>query len=238
MTQPIKSEKPAPSFIALGYIPRAAALMTGRHSAYSDAVYWLKTILPIMAALLLLAISIWPNLIENENRFQLSTNQLAEDAPQASVIVGPKYIGTTGSGLNYTVKASHAAPSLENTDAINLKNLRIDVKAQNDTAMTMTANRATYWRTRNGMAAEGDITVKTNQNHTMRAKTAYADFGRSVVWSDAPISGEGPNGTFKADGFEITQDGSQVLLRGKVDLSLIPSHKPGHKSIIRKHDKK
>ncbi len=205
------------------YTPRVQVLMGGNN--YSEIVYWLKIVLPALAVAILLAITVWPNLIENENRFRLSAENVMEEAPQASLIVGPRYTGTTNNGLSYTIRAAAAAPSPENANAINLKNLQIDIKSENATTIFVSANRSTYWRNRHGLSTQGDIMIRTTSGYEIKTDAAYADFAQGILWSDRAITGKSPQGSFTAAGFEAKDDGNQVILHGKVKLNLLPKGK-------------
>ncbi len=197
-------------------------ILVGKNN-YSDRVYWLKMILPAMAVAILLAISVWPNLVENETRFRITADNVADKAPQSSMIVGPNYVGNNGNGLVYNIKAAAAAPSPENFQAINLTNLQVNVKFENAQTLTIAADRSTYWRNRHGMATQGNIVIKTNQGHEIRTNAAYADFAQGIVWSDANVTGQSQQGWFTSQGFEAAQDGDRVVLRGKVKLNLLPT---------------
>ncbi|TAH37772.1 MAG: LPS export ABC transporter periplasmic protein LptC [Alphaproteobacteria bacterium] len=227
MARPLK-QKPASKTAGqkparFEYTPRAQVLLGGSH--YSEIVYWLKIVLPALAVAILLTITVWPNLIENENRFSLTTENVMEEAPQASLIVGPRYTGTTNNGLSYTIRAAAAAPSPENANAINLKDLKIDIQSQNNTTIFVSANKSTYWRNRHGMSTQGDIVIRTNSGYEIKSDVAYADFAQGILWSDSAISGRSPQGSFTASGFEAKDDGNQVILRGKVKVNLLPKGK-------------
>ena len=219
-TPPSSPAKPAPRF---EYAPRAEILFGGEiKNIYSQAVYWLKITLPALAVALLLMIMVWPNFNNGDSKFRITDQDVAVGAPTASTIVGPRYVGSNDDGLNYSIKAAAAAPVADQPNAINLKNLTVDVTFKTGMTAHMTAERATYWRDRNGMVAQGYIRVTTNNDHTIDADIVYSDFAKGMIWSDRKITGRSITGDFTADGFETDKTANRIKLNGRVKMRLQP----------------
>ncbi len=203
------------------FAPRAQLLMGDSLRRYSSAVQKMKYILPALALGVLLALMIWPQLFGSDNHFTLNSDQALQQAPQSSVIMGPRYVGNNGRGLRYNIQAATAKPAPDQPQAVNLDRLRIESQSD-DKAMRLVADRATYWRDRNGLAAQGNIELVTTAGQTIQTDQAYADFKAGTIWGNAPISGESAQGNFQGQGFEAAQNGNYFKLSGKVKLSLQP----------------
>lgn len=215
--------KAAKSSGRFDYTPRAEILFGDEFkNIYSQTVFWLKIILPAFAVALVLMIMVWPNFNASDNKFRISGDEMAATAPMASVIVGPRYVGSNDDGLNYSIRADAAAPVADEPNAINLKNLNIDVTFKTGMTAHMTAERATYWRNRNGMVAQGKIRVTTNDDHVIDADIVYADFAKGMIWSDRAVTGRSLTGDFAAEGFETDKTANRIKLSGRVKMHLQP----------------
>lgn len=205
------------------YTPRAVSeIGLEIKNVYSRVVFWLKIILPAMAVALLLMIMVWPKVDSDSSHFHLEPQNVAKEAPTSSVIVGPRYVGSTGNGVTYSIRADAAAPAPSDPNAINLQKLQIDLSLQNMDTVHLNADRATYWRDRNGMTAHGNIYVQTAEDQEIFTETAYADFAKGIIWGEAPISGRSPNGQFTAQGFEAAPDSGMIKLKGRTQMTLQP----------------
>lgn len=217
----IKAKRPPLQTLRYEYVPRAQLLLGDNLGRYSEIVYRLKLVLPILALGVLVALWVWPQLFGNDSRFTLSGESIAQQAPEASVINGPRYVGNNGSGLRYNIQAKTAKPVPNEPQAINLDQLRIESQTDGK-AMLLTANRATYWRDRNGLSAEGKIELTTANGQSLQTEQAFADFKAGTVWGEQAISGQSPQGSFSGQGFTAAQNGAYVKLNGRVRLQLNP----------------
>lgn len=202
-------------------LPRAQMIFGDSLARYSDTVYRLKLILPGLALLVLLSLMVWPQLMDSDNRFTLGGDNIAAQAPAASVIIGPRYVGNNGQGLAYHIAAKTARPDATNPQAVNLDQLSITVE-KGESRLDLVADRATYWRDRNGIAAQGDIVLRGQDGQSIRTNAAFADFKAATIWGDSDVVGQTHTGTFSGQGFIARQDGSKIELRGQVRVSLLP----------------
>ena len=189
---------------------------------YSAWVYWLKRILPAIAVSLLLLLTVWPSLMQNDKSFRIEASDVAQTAQQTSLIVGPRYMGVTSDNRPYTVAASAAAPVAGQPMAVNLSKLQVDVTISEELKLLLKADRATYWRDRNGMVVSGNVTVTSSTGYEIRANHIYADFASGMIWNDTPIIGQSPLGQFYAQGFRAKSNGDNIELLGQSRIFLKP----------------
>lgn len=189
---------------------------------YSTWVYWLKRILPGIAVGLILLLMVWPNFIKNDSRFRIETSDVVQTANQTSMIVGPRYMGVTADNRPYVVSAAAAAPVPNNAMAVNLTTLVVEIDLNANLKLLLHADRATYWRDKNGMVVSGNVTVRSNTGYEIRANHVYANFADNLIWTDSPVIGNSPLGQFYSQGFKAKADGEEVELLGKTRLFLLP----------------
>jgi lipopolysaccharide export system protein LptC len=169
-----------------------------------------KLALPALAACLLAAVALWPELT--------GTNQLGESArpgqPQVASgqILDARYRGVDEAGRRYTITAATATQN--GGDLVNLVEPKGDIGGAVGPWLFGEARQGVFDRTRRQLDLSGDVTLYRSDGTILTTDTATMDLANGVAVSDDRVHVEGPFGTLDAQGFAASDGGKVVRFTG------------------------
>jgi lipopolysaccharide export system protein LptC len=165
-----------------------------------------KLALPALAACLLAAVALWPELT--------GTNRLGEPVrpgqPQVASgqILDASYRGIDEAGRRYTVTATAATQN--GGDLVNLVEPKGDIGGAIGTWLYSQSRTGVFDRARRQLDLSGDVMLYRSDGTILTTDTATMDLAHGVAVGDDRVHVEGPFGTLDAQGFAAS-DGGQVV---------------------------
>jgi lipopolysaccharide export system protein LptC len=187
---------------------------------HSQAVSWLKTLLPAAAVLLLVALVIAPNL-----RLGAATDRVIyHTVPGAgeaalSTMRNAQYHGTDQHGQPFTLTAAQANEG--GADAIVLAQPEGDITLTSGAWLMLKSDTGLFDQKTQTLKLHGNVTLYRNDGTTMTAPDAAIDLHAGNAASQSPVAAQGPFGSLNAThGFSLTDRGADVVFNGPVILTL------------------
>ncbi|WP_297370538.1 LPS export ABC transporter periplasmic protein LptC [Acidocella sp.] len=186
----------------------------------SQRVAWAKKLLPVAAALLLVALVIVPSLRlgpdSNRVSYQVSDGS---GPPPTSKLLGATYHGTDQQGNPFTVTADTAIQSQSNL--VTLTNPEGDISLKSGTWLMLKAQSGLYHQDTSQLELTGNVTLYRNDGTTMTTSAATLDLHAGIAQGSAQVQAQGPFGKLTAqNGFEVVDRGTGISFKGPVDLTL------------------
>jgi lipopolysaccharide export system protein LptC len=124
--------------------------------------------------------------------------------------------GLDSEGSPYVIRAESAERLDDNADVIELAFPQLDFTAEQTASSVVRADRGVYDQVASTLDLHDGVSFRTDTGYVFKTEQArvYVDEGR--VAGEKMILGEGPTGSIRAQGFEITDDGDRVIFSGEV----------------------
>jgi lipopolysaccharide export system protein LptC len=195
----------------------AGAALVRRHTR---RVAVLKRVLPAIGVSLLLLVAIWPRLVPMWERMRVSFPAIDLRDAQQLRMINPRYSGTDRAGRPFVVTAASGRQIPDRQDLMSLQAPHAEIRMQSGAEITVTAISAVYQSQANVVDMFGDVTV-THQNGTrFLTQSARVNVAQNAAEGSDPVSGQGPAGAVKAQGFRILDKGDTVIFTGRSEAVL------------------
>ncbi len=201
---------------------RARAALPG--GAWDRFVAVIKIALPAAAALLLVAILVWPLTSAREFSFLLAKDKvmMSKERLRTDTAV---YRGRTAAGEPFTIHAAGAVQRSSAVPVIELNALTAQVQ-MTDGPAEVTAPGGRYEIDHDLLVVAGPVRMRGANGYSLDGDEVRVSLLDHSVATDRPVSGTLPLGTFRANTLRADIDGKRVMLGGGTHLHIIPgSHR-------------
>ena len=209
--------------------PRSAARLprlSGR-SGYSLFVGFLKFLLPALAVGLVLLIIAWPNISLDGDGLHIGLSDLMPKQADSLSMINARFTGLDENNRPYSITADVASQAGAEGDLIELQTPKADITLQDGTWLALTADAGRYDRENETIDLWGDVNLFHDDGFEASTAAAHLDLNAGAAEGSAPVTGHGPTGTLKAEGFRILDRGGRVLFTGQSRLVLFPGADEG-----------
>ena len=189
---------------------------------YSRFVGMMKLLLPLSAAVLILAVVAWPYLAGRDDGIPLSFATIGMGLDESVFVTNARYMGADDKNQPYTLTAELAAQDDSDPDIIRLTKPKADILLNEGTWLVLTADSGTLLRASEQLSLEGAVSIFSDIGYEFRTESAKIDLGASRAYGDAPIEGQGPFGVLNADSFRLDGKGHVIYFEGRVRMTLYP----------------
>ncbi|MDD2876104.1 MAG: LPS export ABC transporter periplasmic protein LptC [Acidiphilium sp.] len=231
--QPEKPTKPASPrsldsiFASLTQTRDAQRALLGRHRR---AVSIFKFVLPALAALLITALAVFPNLRGGGGigRISYKKQSTATGTPLSRMSVA-QYRGVDTQGEKFTITANRVIQVSQ--DRLNLLAPKGDLTTNSGNWMMLNARHGLYHQNSQLLDLAGKVTLYRQDGTILHTSRAAIDIKGGTATGSDPVKAFGPFGTLHAqDGFLATHRGTDILFKGKsrvvLDQLAIPAATP------------
>ncbi len=199
---------------------------------HSRRVRWLKTVLPTVAVVGILAFVGWSYL--SIPAIEGVSADGAAIADGKLVMANPKLDGHTKDNLPYTMTAARAIQDASKTGSILLEDIdaRLPIDAKN-TANVVAAS-GIYDNEKNTLKIDSDIKVTTTDGMVASFKSADVDMAAGSLSTQEPVKISLNRTQIEADTMSVTENGKVMVFERRVRVNISPE--PGAKSTARSGD--
>ncbi len=173
--------------------------------------------LPAAALVLLCLLMFWQELEGKEGR--LSFRRGPGIVAEALQITAPLYQGLDEANRPYTVTARLARQqpgAVEpGAEIVDLEAPRADITLTDGAWLLIESRDGVYDRGRNWLDLAGDVTVFHDNGTRFRSDTAAVDLTAGSARGDRPTEAQGPFGTIRSEGFELSERGAVMVFTGR-----------------------
>lgn len=183
----------------------------GRYSRFVALMRWA---LPAAAVIMLLLLLVWPN--PNGDVRSLPTTTMSQRE-----MTNLRYSGLNAKGEPMVVTASRATQVGDMQQAIDLENVKGELTRANGGWVRLESAAGQYDQKNNKVVLTGQVHLTDNDGYDVTTEKAEISLENPAqAWGDQPVTGAGPQGNIRANGFRITDEGKTVMFTGRSRLVL------------------
>jgi lipopolysaccharide export system protein LptC len=171
----------------------------------------MKRALPVVALALLCSIALWPEINRDTARARL-TFQRAGLEVQSGQVVDAHYNGADERGRPYTMTAATARQS--GPERIDLVEPKADIQLESGSWLMVQAHKGVFIQHSNQLDLSDDVTLYRDDGTTLRTESAAIDLRQGAAAGADMVHVEGPFGTMDAQGFTLTDRGTNIRFTG------------------------
>ncbi len=184
-------------------------------SRYSRFVVLMRWAMPAAAVLMLLLLLVWPN-----------ANGDVRELPKATSVgqremTNLRYTGLNAKGEPMVVTASRAIQMGDMNAPIDLQAVKGELTRSGGGWARLESNSGQYDQKANRVLLTGQVHITDDAGYDIVTETAEIDLNSPAqAWGQQPVTGKGPQGNIRANGFRITDEGKTVVFTGRSRLVL------------------
>jgi lipopolysaccharide export system protein LptC len=211
--------------ITSGYDWSARARTTAQEAQrYSRFVARMKRILALCAFLIIAAVLAFFFVQRMPRQLQMSYERLGR-VENDLAMMKPRLSGSDSKGNPYVITADMAVQDAHDPKKASLKNMEADLALDRDNWLNARAKTGLVNMTTGQLELSGGIDVYTATGYELHSNSASANLKQSVIHGHETVTGQGPDGTLRADRFHADRATNILTLSGHVQMTLFGTKK-------------
>ncbi len=191
---------------------------------YSRFVTLMKRVLSLGAFLIIAAVLAFFFVARQPRQLQLAYESMGRVQNDLSMMK-PRLTGTDTKGNPYVITADIAVQDAHNSKKATLKNLQADLSLDRGNWLNASARAGMVDMTTGQLELKDGISVFSANGYELHSNSASANLKQSVIHGHETVTGQGPDGTLRADQFHADRATGLLTLTGHVQMSLIGTKK-------------
>jgi lipopolysaccharide export system protein LptC len=191
---------------------------------YSRFVHLMKRLLSLGAFLIIAAVLAFFFVQRLPRQLQMSYERLGH-VENDLAMMKPRLTGADSKGNPYVITADIAVQDAHNNKKASLKNLEADLALDSKNWLNARARTGMVDMTSGQLELRDGIDVFTATGYELHSKSASANLKQNVIHGHEPVTGQGPNGTLRADEFHADRATDILTLSGHVQMTLFGTKK-------------
>jgi LPS export ABC transporter protein LptC len=199
-------------------------------------VYFLRTFLPGLAILGLIAVTLWPT-INNFRQEQMAKYSLthariesmaltspAAGQPVQLQVNKPEFTGRDTEGRPYVVTAAKVLQGLQLDSPMTLDKPQavLTLNEQSHEAATLQGTTGVYDPQKKTLSLTGNVALIHSDGYTLNMQDLFIDLPNGTSSTKTPVTGVGPTGQISGESMELLDKGNHIILHGKSKVVLTP----------------
>jgi lipopolysaccharide export system protein LptC len=193
-----------------------------RHTRFVQRTKWT---LPAIAAALLLLVGVWPEFGSVFQRMRFGGAHIDLSEARKLRMVNPRYTGTDRQGRPYYLTAAAATQVPHSNDLVTLDAPKADLTTGSGNWVEISGDAGTYQTQPQLLDLHGNVLLYQDRGNEFHTDSARIDVLHGTAQGNDAVTGQGPFGHVKAQGFTIYNHGDIVVFNGKTNLTLLPRAK-------------
>ena len=192
--------------------------ITGSVARYTRLVVLSRKLLWAMIALMI-GVVIWTATGKEESagsRLVFSNVKINENLENE--MINPHYQGLDAKNKPYTVIADKAVQ--KDKDLVVLHNIRADMQQDKGAWLALNAGSGELNIATQKLWLMDGVNMFYEGGYEMQTSKAFIDISAGTAYGEDPVTGQGPLGTLKAKGFEVSGRGEVIRFKGSVKLKI------------------
>jgi lipopolysaccharide export system protein LptC len=132
----------------------------------------------------------------------------------------PRLSGSDSKGSPYVITADRAVQDAHNPKKATLQNLEADLSLDKGDWINARAKAGMVDMTTGQLELYDGIDVYTATGYELHSSSASANLKQSMIHGHEPVTGQGPDGTLRADQFHADRNTEILTLSGHVQMTL------------------
>jgi lipopolysaccharide export system protein LptC len=155
---------------------------------------------------------------------QMSYEQLGRIKNDLTM-VKPRLTGVDSKGSPFVITADTAVQDAHNVKKASLQNMEADLTLDKHNWLNARARYGMIDMASGQLELTGGIDVFTATGYELHSHSASANLKQSVIHGHEPVTGQGPQGTLRADEFHADRATDILTLTGHVQMTLFGTKK-------------
>jgi lipopolysaccharide export system protein LptC len=189
---------------------------------YSRFVQMMKVLLPVVAALLIILILVWPYLRSEDLRFRLSFAALTANQNEDPSMVNPRFLGIDKENKAYSITADLARNLAAGLSSVELEMPKADIALDDGTWLVLTAKSGIFRQAKKTLDLTGAVNLFHDSGYEFKSSKAAIDLQKGVASGSEAVRGHGPFGEMQGEGFRLFDKGKTIIFTGKSKLVIFP----------------
>jgi lipopolysaccharide export system protein LptC len=191
---------------------------------YSRFVTLMKRLLSLGAFLTIAAVLAFFFAQRMPRGLQMSYERLGRIENDLTM-VKPRLAGADAKGNPFVITADSAIQDAHNPKKASLKNLEADLAVDQQNWINARAHAGMVDMNSGALELRGGIDVFTATGYELHTASASANLKQSVIHGHETVTGQGPQGTLRADEFHADRATNLLTLSGHVQMTLMGTKK-------------
>jgi len=191
---------------------------------YSRFVILMKRVLALGAFAIIAAVLAFFFVQRLPRGLQMSYERLGHIQNDLTM-VKPRLTGADSKGNPYVITADTAVQDAHNAKKASLKHLEADMTLDKQNWLNARARTGMVDMTTGQLELGGGIDVFTASGYELHSNSASANLKQSMIHGHEPVTGQGPDGTLRADEFHADRATNILTLSGHVQMTLLGTKK-------------
>jgi len=191
---------------------------------YSRFVTVMKKVLSAGAFLIIFAVLAFFFIERQPRGLQLAYEKLGR-VQNDLAMMKPKLTGTDSKGRPFTITADRAVQDAHNPKKATLQNLEADLVLDKDNWINARAHAGMVDMNSGQLELNNGIDVYTGTGYELHSRSASANLKQSIIHGHEPVTGQGPDGTLRADSFHADRETNLLTLAGHVQMTVLGTSK-------------
>src|SRR5882724_3658355 len=191
---------------------------------YSRFVALMKRLLSLGAFLTIAAVLAFFFVQRMPRQLQMSYERLGRIENDLTM-VKPRLTGADANGNPFVITADSAVQDAGNAKKASLKNLEADLTLGKQDWINARARTGMVDLAAGQLELSGGIDVFTATGYELHSNSASANLKQSVIHGHEPVTGQGPEGSLRADEFHADRATNILTLSGHVQMTLTGAKK-------------
>jgi lipopolysaccharide export system protein LptC len=196
----------------------------GEALRYSRFVALMKRLLSLGAFLIIAAVLGFFFVQRMPRQLQMSYERLGR-VENDLAMMKPRLTGADTKDNPYVVTADMAVQDAHDPKKASLKNMEADMALDKQHWLNARAKTGMVDMNTGQLELTDGIDVFTDAGYELHSHSASANLKQSVIHGHEPVTGQGPDGTLRADQFHADQTTNILTLSGHVRMTLIGARK-------------
>lgn len=203
--------------------PAAAAppRLSGRNR-YSLFVTSMKFLLPAVATALVLLVIAWPQIGPDQGNLGLDFPKIAREHAKTLNMLNAHYSGVDENNQPFNVTADMATQAPGNEDVIELQHPKADITTTDGELVALAARLGHYDREVEVLTLSGGVELTHDRGFEIVTDDATIDLKDGSAAGDSAVSGQGPAGELRSEGFRLREKGQIIIFTGKSRMLIYP----------------
>ena len=197
---------------------------TGEAVRYSRFVALMKRLLSLGAFLIIAAVLAFFFVQRMPRQLQMSYERLGRIENDLTM-VKPRLAGADTKGNPFVITADRAIQDAHNPKKADLTNLEADLTLDKQNWINARARAGMVDMNTGQLELSGGIDVFTATGYELHSNSASANLKQSVIHGHERVTGQGPQGSMRADEFHADRATNILTLSGHVQMMLIGAKK-------------
>lgn len=197
--------------------------MVRADNRYSRFVQRAKIVFPLVALGLLSTLFLFSRNLDPSQAIPFADIDVEKIAREQR-LASPKFSGVTSDGSEISLTARSAVPDVDNPRNLSAEDVHAVLETEAGLVIDIRSEHAVYNGTTEDLELSDDVNIRTSTGFTLKTEKLIANTQETTVLGPVAVSGTGPDGTIRADSFEVRPKGASQLLvfKGRVKLVYKP----------------